>query len=383
MGLGSIERPTLVKGRWRARVWWVQADGRRKSTYVYAATEREALKLAQARQAKEAQDVERERAGLLVRRTECPTLTAFVLENLDAIYATATDRHRRGQLACLGRWVEPTLGDTRLDQITRGDVAAVVGAMRKAGRKGGTANRVLSSLSLVLAHAEAAGLVPFNVCRGGGPRLTSREAPPEVECYTAEEVARIVDAAVADPHSGPRWGPFIALAAYTGARPKSVRLLKVGDLRLDAEPPVVVYRRTKSGKDLVVPLVARLVEILRPAVAGRAADEYLLPSLEPDGTPVPSRPVHTHTNHRAWPRALEAAGVRPLTFYALRRSFATVAFENNMPATIVRDLMGHSSLMVTNRYAGHATRTTQAAALDRLWRGADTVQSPTSTGENE
>jgi len=383
MGMGSIQQPELVKGRWRVRVWWNGADGRRRSSYVYGATEREALKLAQARQAKESGDVQRELAGLLVRRPACPTLTEYVLEHHETIWAQCAERGRRNHLAALGRWVEPTLGQRRLDEITRGDIAAIVGGLRKAGRAAGTANRIVSALSLVLNHAQAAELVAVNVCRIPGPRIMSREQLGEVETYTAEEVHQVVAAALADPRTGSTWGRFIALAAFTGGRPKSVRMLRVGDLRLEADPPAVVYRRTKSGKDLVVPLVPHLVELLRPLVSGRPLEEWLFPARAIGGAPDLSRPVHETSFQRPWKAAVEAAGVRLLGFYALRRSFVTLALDRGISASIVRDLVGHSSLVVTNRYAGQATRSAQAVALDSLWRGADAVQSGPATGDIE
>lgn len=381
MGLGTVEPPVEVKGRWRVRVWWQDAGGRRRSVYVYGATEREALRLATARQVKEGQDAERERAGLLVRRSSCPTFSEHVVQHHAAIWPLANDAHRLTQLRRLSLWVEPSLGGKRLDELTRADLAGVVAAVR-AQRSPATANRVLAAVSSVLKHAEDLGLLERNVARGGRS-LSAREPRPEVETYSAEEVERLVAAAAADELGAGQWGAFIALAAYTGARPKSVRLLKVADVRLEADPPAVVFRKTKSGRDLVVPAVPPLVAALRAVVTGRDSEEYLVGGADRHGRPDPRQPLSETGYRKAWLRAVARAGVRPLTFYALRHSFGTLAIGAGMPATMVRDLMGHSSLAVTDRYAGRTVQHHQATALGGLWRGADVVQKGAESGEKE
>lgn len=376
MGLGTVERPIAHKGQWRVRVWWRDAEGRRRSVYVYGPTERAALAVAQARQAKEVQDAERERAGLLVRRPPCPTLTEYVIEHHQAIWLGAKPSYLRRQLAQLGRWFEPKLGAAKLDAIRRTDVAEVIARMRGVGLSGATCNRLLNSLSKVLGHALEAGLVQTNVCRGSGSmRLVVPEPPQTVEAYTLDQVARIVEAAQT-VRGGRRWAPFLAVAAYTGARPSSVQRLQVGDVRLEGDPPSVVFRETKNGRDLEVPLVAPLVALLRPLVAGRAPDAWLFEGRADAG--------HIGDGYDpVWRRACEAAGVEVLPFYALRRSFISGTIDAGVSLTTVRDLVGHSSLAITNRYAASRSRKHQAQALDAAWRGANAVQHDKSPKQHE
>jgi|GEM_PF-4052381 len=384
MATGTVERPLPHGDGWRARVWWAAADGRRRSVYVYGPTERETTKLGRARMTKESQDVERERAGLLVRRAACPTLAEYVLEHHAGIWADAAPQHRAQQLARLGTWVEPRLGGRRLDDIARGDVSAMVAAVRSAGRSAGTANRVVAALSAVLGHAEADGLVASNVCRAThrAGRVTLREQQRDPETYSAEEVRQLVRAASHDERAGGQWAGFIAAAAFTGARPKSLRMLLVGDVRLEGETPHLVLRRTKSGRDLVVPVLPPLADALRPLVEGRRGGEYLFAGATRGGGRDPRKPVSESGYRLAWARAVDLAGVRPLTIYALRASFATLALEHGMSASIVRDLLGHSGLAVTNRYAGTARLQERAAAVGGLFeRGANVVQLPPPPNE--
>lgn len=54
---------------------------------------------------------------------------------------------------------------------------------------------------------------------------------------------------------------------------------------------------------------------------------------------------------RVWESARTAVGQEDLRFHDLRHSYASLLAQAGESMTKVRDLLGHSSLIVTNRYA--------------------------------
>jgi len=62
------------------------------------------------------------------------------------------------------------------------------------------------------------------------------------------------------------------------------------------------------------------------------------------------------------------AGITPaITWHPLRHTFATLALAGGAPVTVVRDILGHSTIEMLNRYA-HAARNMLRMATDALPR---------------
>ena len=59
--------------------------------------------------------------------------------------------------------------------------------------------------------------------------------------------------------------------------------------------------------------------------------------------------------------ACEAAGIEDVRLHDLRRSVATMAAANGLPVLLLRDLLGHKSATMANRYARRAGSALQVA----------------------
>jgi integrase len=68
--------------------------------------------------------------------------------------------------------------------------------------------------------------------------------------------------------------------------------------------------------------------------------------------PKTRKPYTTIKN--AWLTACKLAGITDLRFHALRHTFGTRAADAGVPLPAIRDVMGHRSTTMTERYA-HAT----------------------------
>lgn len=140
--------------------------------------------------------------------------------------------------------------------------------------------------------------------------------------YLTADQVRALQAA-ADPLTA----DMIAFAVLTGLRRAELLALQPHQvqgtvLALDA--------KTKSGRPRGIPL---------PPEAARIARRRL-----PWG-------VRHWELRRAFEAAREAAGLPHVHWHDLRHTYASWLAQNGQAMTAIRDLMGHSSLAVTNRYA--------------------------------
>ncbi len=138
---------------------------------------------------------------------------------------------------------------------------------------------------------------------------------------TADQVRALQ--AVADPLTA----DVIAFAVLTGLRRSELLALQPDQLRGNL---LALDAKTKSGRPRGIPL---------PPEAARIARRRL-----PWG-------VRHWELRRAFEAAREAAGLPDVRWHDLRHTYASWLAQKGQPLSAIRDLMGHSSLAVTNRYA--------------------------------
>ncbi|RTR01980.1 tyrosine-type recombinase/integrase [Halomonas nitroreducens] len=158
-----------------------------------------------------------------------------------------------------------------------------------------------------------------------GDKLRKKSPKNERHVYlTTDQLSELLQAI---PDRNPVEKKVIALAALTGLRQGELLSLDASNVhggRILLRPD-----QTKSGKARVVPV-----------------PEDARPWLEdlPFATTYPRLRL-------AWEKARQAVGRPDLRFHDLRHSYASMLAQAGESMTTVRDLLGHSSLIVTSRYA--------------------------------
>lgn len=139
--------------------------------------------------------------------------------------------------------------------------------------------------------------------------------------------------------SHPEAGQLVVFAAFTGLRKSEMfrvhaRDVVNGALRLDA--------RTKNGKPRTIPLHPRALHIalqmpfqITPAIL-----------------------------QKEWTSARNACGLDYIHWHDLRHTFASWLVQQGTPLTVVKELMGHSSIKTTERYAHLAPHQATQAILN-------------------
>lgn len=148
-------------------------------------------------------------------------------------------------------------------------------------------------------------------------------------------------------HADPLTADMIRFAALTGLRRGELLKLELDHIR---DGMILLDATTKSGRPRGIPLPAQALAIARKRLPwgvtySALRDRFL--------------------------KACEAAGVDDFRWHDIRHTYASWLVQAGQPLTAVRDLLGHSSLAVTNRYAHLAPAHLRAAVshLPRLGKG--------------
>lgn len=153
---------------------------------------------------------------------------------------------------------------------------------------------------------------------------------------------------------------LITLLMNAGTRVGETLSLKWGDLDLAAGTMTLRGKTTKSKKgrqvvlnDAAVAALERWREV-RPGVG--AAPVFPLPS-------DPARPARRETIRRQWQRLVRAAKVPDLQIHDLRRSVGSWLINAEVPLPVIRDVLGHSSVRVTEKVYAHLLDEKRRAAV--------------------
>lgn len=319
---------------------------------------------------------------------------------LDGIRAVKTERRYFGK-----HLVPSTLGNMALQDISPMHVSDLVRQLlrTKAADKRGTRQlkrstvmRILTVGSAIFVEAQLRGIVHTNPFKGMAVRKSSTETEDVWTFLNIEEQERLLSCQqipIADR-------AIIAFALYTGIRQGELCHAYLRDLHLDGKEPHLIVRfgskdkGPKNKKTRLVPLIPQAlrwarhwVESIRPSYMRstsahevRKDEGIIFPTVTGArrnlGKPLGNGwldPEHPRATDEGWLDrmasyyALADIPDRPgLHWHALRHTCATSLLEGWWgPAWAleeVQQMLGHSSIAVTQRYAHHAGTRLRAAA---------------------
>lgn len=245
------------------------------------------------------------------------------------------------------RW----LGNLRIADVTRGDVAALHHRMR------GTpyaANRTLGILSAMFTAAELWGLRPH----GSNPcRHVKRFRERKRERFLSDGEYQRLGAVLREAErTGSEPAPAIAairLLMLTGCRLSEIMNLRWVDVALEAAKLRLPDSKTGAR---VVHLGEPAVAVLR-AIARREGNPWVITGRRP-GSRLASL-------HFPWGRIRKRAGLEDVRLHDLRHSYASGGLLVGEGLPMIGRLLGHSQVQTTARYAHLADDPVKAAA-DRI-----------------
>ena len=248
----------------------------------------------------------------------------------------------------LRRHILPALGSLYLDEVTSEHVADLVRTMRVKGYAAGTTNRVLILLRYIFNLArkwKIAGAMIDN------PTAALQVAPQvhRERFLSADETRRLLEAIAADENR--LAANAILLLLLTGARRSEI--LQAKWEHVDWRRGTLLVARSKSGKPRKVILSDQAVAALK-SIRRVKDNPHVFPSPE-TGLPPPSL-------FNPWQRIRKRAGLPDVRLHDLRHSFASFLVNEGVSIYVVQELLGHTQLRTTQRYAHLAGETLRSAA---------------------
>lgn len=255
----------------------------------------------------------------------------------------------------LERAVE-ALGDMSVRDIKPRDISALLQRMAKADYALKTVANQRTVINQVFRHAILECDIEINPCASIATPKNLKKVHRDAATTDDEEIVR---------KSRDLWAfPYIAL--MTGMRKGEILALQWKDIDFDndvihvtksvghqGDRPFVKKPKTEAGNRLV-PLLADLKEFLL-TIKPRKADNYIISD---DGkTPLTNRRYITLS------REFKEQTGAECTAHQLRHSFATIAFENEVDAKAIQEIIGHKQLSTTmDIYADFRERSVKKAA---------------------
>lgn len=271
-----------------------------------------------------------------------PTFAAFIEERYIP-NAMATKKSAEWEKIIFRTHLLPVFGSLRLDQITRLSVSQLIQKKVNDGYKPGTVNRILANLKTVLSKAvewEIGGL-DKNVAK----QVKALRDPPHLDRFLSQEEAERLLHAVRKSHS-PMLPFIISFLLSTGARRREA--LDARWQYIDLDNGLWTIPVTKSGKPRHVPLSTQAVAVLIEAKAAaarlmRAPSSWVFPN------PTTAKPYTTI--FQPWDICRRSVGLADVRIHDLRHSFASALVNRGMTLYDVKEILGHSNIATTQRYA--------------------------------
>ncbi len=170
-----------------------------------------------------------------------------------------------------------------------------------------------------------------------GPKLPANIP----RALSREDVNRMIDEGISRKRNFSRDKAVLELLYGSGLRVGEITLIKWEDIDL-SERWVRIFG--KGSKERIVPIGSYSVRALEKwrAELGNGT-EHVFPGGE-DGH------ISERTVNRIVKRAARGAGIAGVTPHMLRHSFATHMLEGGATLRVLQDLLGHESLLTTQRY---------------------------------
>ena len=200
-----------------------------------------------------------------------------------------------------------------------------------------SANRILTILKAALNVAyRSEKIADDNAWRRVRP--FAKADAPRLRSLGDDESRRLVSACNAN------FRPMVIAALLTGARYSELATLEVRDF--DAQSQSLWLRDTKSGTPRPVYLEGEGFRLVSEAIVGKSRTEMIFP--RPDG----KRWGAAH-QMRPMQAASKAAGLEPVGFHDLRRTYGARLARKGVPMAVIAEALGHADERITRKHYAH------------------------------
>jgi len=368
-------------------------DGRRTRTKIGACSSialkdaRAAAKIELAKVAKgqEINEVRRKQAAARKREKNAHTLETFI----EKVYEPWAESNLKSHTSTIQRLKKlfPTLYKKKLSSITGWGIEHWRAKRLKAGVSRATVNRDIGALKSMLARAVEWGelsehplksVKPLKVDKHARTRYLDDDEEKRLREALAARDAKLkkgrANANVWRKQRGyalyPEFSvysdhmtPMVLLSLNTGVRRGELFQLRWSDVDLERRVLTVRGVTAKSEKTRHIPLNDEALHVLK-SWKGRDTNPLVFPGKNGE---------RFDNVNKAWSAILDAAKVKGFRWHDLRHTFASKLVMAGVDLNTVRELLGHSDLKMTLRYA-HLSPKHKAEAVSVLCKPSDKTQ---------
>lgn len=278
------------------------------------------------------------------------TFNELVEQYVKCVLSTGAKRSANTDLSKIRKYLRPLLGAKKLAGMTEADILSY---LHNLDLKPATRNRHLALIKAVFTWAIRMGYISRS------PALYIKALPEVTSDRRAmddSQLQRWMDVCERWRNGKPDHEALALLMflALTGLRLGETRHLRLEDV--DWSRKVITLRHTKNGKLRRVPVCDKAFVLLTEQRQHLGDEGWVFPGKGTDN-PV-SEP------RRLQKRLCEAAGIPPFTIHEMRHTFATKLIESGADIHTVKDLLGHSTIKVTELYL-HASPARYHEAVNR------------------
>jgi len=281
------------------------------------------------------------------RRRSVPTLSEFA-EQTYLPNARLHKRSWRDDESKIRRDIGKLLGSIPINEVSTSDIIKLHTTIASRASMG-TANRYLALASGIFSLAIKCEIVTKNPAKGV---KKFKEAEPRRRYCSTDELGRLM---LALNESDRVTSCALKLLLMTGLR--RMELFSLRWTEVDTEAGTVRLITSKSGRGRTVVLNSLALELMK--------------KLQTEATPncpwvFPSRNGgHIKDARKALWKAMKLAGItEELHIHDLRRSFASLLVNANVDIYQIKDLLGHSSVSVTQKAYAHLQQSTLRSASE-------------------
>jgi integrase len=252
-------------------------------------------------------------------------------------------KSKKGERLSVQVW-KREFGNRPLGQITRAELQDWQ-AQRHQKNKPATVNRLLGRLRHALNKAVEWDLLDKSPME----RLKFLpENNARLHYLSMEQCNHLLEACIA-----PHMRAMVTVALHTGMRRGEILNLQWQDI--DFESGSIVIRDSKNGQPRHIPMDSTVRDLLSGYIP-TAGSEHVFPSASGG---------RLSTVQKAFRNARIRAGMPDLHFHDLRHTFASHWVMSGGDLYVLKDILGHKSIQMTQRYA-HLSPTYKRAMVDRM-----------------
>jgi integrase len=219
-------------------------------------------------------------------------------------------------------------------------------------------NRKIDMLRAVILQARSKWGVETSEVNISKHRLRIAEA--RTRWITAQEADKLVF------HAADHIKPIIRCALLTGLRLSNITGLSWEQVNMHSR---IISLRVKSklpgGKRLEIPISDTLFNILLEQGPQKTGHVFVRKFKNQKPANKPRKPEPLIKIRKAFVHACTKAGIKDFRFHDLRHTAASWMIQNGVPLDVVQQILGHSDISTTQKYA-HRQAADRLAAMDKL-----------------